>query len=68
MQLQEILRERICNQQLPVRPEGLEAQHKWDIILFMTIISREIKCETFKRINQPLLLLTGRLISLLLHI
>ncbi|TWW63820.1 origin recognition complex subunit 4 isoform X1 [Takifugu flavidus] len=26
--LQEILRERICHQQLPVRPEGVEAQHK----------------------------------------
>lgn len=35
-QLQEILRERICRQQLPVRPEGVEAQHKWDFIIFIT--------------------------------
>ncbi|XP_032362448.1 origin recognition complex subunit 4 [Etheostoma spectabile] len=27
-QVQEILRERLCHQQLPDRPEGLEAQHK----------------------------------------
>lgn len=37
IQLQEVLRERICHQQLPVRPEGVEAQHKWDIIIFITI-------------------------------
>lgn len=36
-QLQKILRERLCHQQLPNKPEGVEAQHKY--VYFVTGVS-----------------------------
>ncbi len=41
-QVQEILRERLCRQQLPDRPEGVEAQHK-----YVYLISRSESLKPF---------------------
>lgn len=66
IQLQEILRERICHQQLPVRPEGVEAQHKWGHIVIIIVINMNtFSREMFKNINQPPSSFIGLLFSLM---
>lgn len=41
VQLQEILRERICHQQLPVKPEGVEAQQKWGHVIILLLYCKD---------------------------